>query len=288
MSNKIGRRIMKRVNKKAKELPAATVITKQLKTIKEPVIVADEWGMRFAHYFTDSETLDFVVSKDFYKPELLAMRRLVKEGDLVVDVGANVGTFSVFLSKEVGAKGRVHSFEPIRDTYWRLQENIALNRCENISPYCQAISNKKGTAIMNVFPEGHDAWNSFGKPKFDEIVPISTEKVAINTLDKFTKKANIKKIDFLKIDVEGYERDVLRGAKELLSNNRVKYLSFEISAIPLKGAGRTGAEVFDLLREYEYLAYEFNPDKNKFVGPIETSETFYQNFYASRSDLRKL
>lgn len=268
--------------------PAKTVVTKVLESIKEPIAITDSWGMRFIHYPTDSESLEVMTSKDFYKPELLAMRLLVGGGDTVIDVGANIGLFSVFLSREVGPKGRLYAFEPALNNYWRMLENLTLNRCMNVTPFQQAISNKQGLATMNIFPEGYGAWNTFGKPVFGKVKSVAKEKVRIVTLDGFCEKNNLKKIKFLKLDVEGYEFDALEGARELLATNRIKYISFEISEIPLKGAGRTAKQIFNLLRSYEYRAYEFDPETDRFKGPIESSDSFYQNFYASRSDMRKL
>ncbi len=281
-------RIIKKVSKNTARSSQKTIITKALEGIKEPLIVTDSWGMRFTHYTTDSETLEVVTSKEFYEPELLAMRRLVRKGSTVVDVGANIGLFSVFLSREIGPGGELHAFEPVKDTFWRMQENLALNRCTNVTTNQLALSNKRGRETMNIFPEGYGAWNTFGKPVFGETKAVSKEKVTKTTLVDYCKDHGIKKIDFLKIDVEGFERDVLNGAGTLLAENRVKYLSFEISEIPLKGAGRSGLEIFDLLRSYGYSAYEFDPKLKRFKGPVESSEAFYQNFYASRSDMRKL
>ena len=276
-----------RNNKKESFIPTPIPSEKEPKAAL-PIIITDQWGMRFSYYPTDAESLEVVIGKEFYKPELLAIRKLVKKGDTTIDIGANIGLFSVFLSKEVGSKGKMYAFEPVQETYWRMRENLTLNRCTNAFAYQQAVSNKNGKATMNIFPEGYGAWNTFGKPTFGKIVPVATESVKITTLDSFVRDNKIGKVDFLKIDVEGYEHDVLEGAKELLSRGKVKYLSFEISDIPLKGAGKTGAQIFDKLREYGYTAYEFNPESNKFTGPVETSESFYQNFYASRSDMKRL
>ena len=269
-------------------LPKATIYKGKDSNVNDVVIVTDAWGMRFARYPIDPESLEVVIEKDFYKPELLAMERLVKKGDTVIDIGANIGLFTVFLSKLVGPKGHLYAFEPILDTYWRMRENLALNRCDNAAAYQQALSNKNGTATMNVFPEGYGAWNTFGTPKFGEIIAVSKESVPLIKLDSFAKRENLKKVDFLKIDVEGYEYDVLQGARDMLANNRVKYLSFEISEIPLKGAGRKGEDIFNILKSHGYLAYEYDHKINKFKGPIDTSDAYYQNFYASRSDMTRI
>lgn len=254
----------------------------------EAVIVSDNWGMRFTYYPYDSENLEVVTKKEFYKPELLAMRKLVNKGDTVVDLGANIGMFSVYLGKEIGDTGKLYAFEPVRDTYWRMMENLSLNRSNNVTTYQQAVSNKIGKAKMNIFPAGYGAWNTFGKPTFGKIKPVSTELVEVTTIDTFVAKNKLRSIDFLKIDVEGFELDVLEGAKKSLKNGLVKYLSFEISEIPLKGAGRRPDDVFSFLKELGYKAYEFNEKTKKFHGPIDMSDTFYQNFYASKKDLRKL
>lgn len=255
---------------------------------KEPIILEDTWGMRFTRYPTDSETREVIVYKEFYKPELLAIQRLVKKGGVAIDIGANIGLFSVYLSKELGKKGKVYAFEPIKDTYWRMKENLTLNRCENVEAFQEAISNKKGKAVMNVFPEGYGAWNTFGKPQFGEIKPISRETVPVTTLDEFVKQKDIRKIDFLKIDVEGFELDVLQGGKKAITSNKVKHLSFEISQTPLEGAKRTGDDIFNILTKYGFKTYKFNPDSNKFEGPVFEPDVFYQNFYASKADMRKL
>lgn len=253
-----------------------------------PTVISDNWGMRFLYYPTDSESVEVVTTKDFYKSELLAIKKLIKKGDITVDIGANIGMFSVYLSLVVGDRGQVYAFEPVRDTYHRMLENLAINRCENVLPYRQAVSNKVGKSTMNIFPEGYGAWNTFGRPNFGEIKPVGKENVPTTTVEHFCRQNKISNIDFLKIDVEGYEKDVLEGAKRMLASNKIKYLSFEISEIPLKGAGRKGRDVFDFLKSFGYSAYEFNPETNKFTGPVLDSDAYYQNYYASKKDMTKL
>jgi len=118
--------------------------------------------------------------------------------------------------------------------------------------------------------------------------PSSTENVHATTVDIFAQTESLEYLDFVKIDVEGFERDVLEGAESSLRDKRIKHLSFEISEIPLKGGNRTAQEVFDLLKACGYLTYEFDPSAKKFRGPIGGSEAFYQNYYASTHSLTEL
>jgi FkbM family methyltransferase len=255
---------------------------------KEPVVINDSWGLRYIYYPWETEELKDIISREFYKPEFLAIKKLVKADDTVIDVGANVGVFSTYLSREVGSEGRVFAFEPVEETFWRLKETLAINRCENVNTYQIALSNKSGISTMNVFEPQYSVWNSFGRPQFGDVKPIGVEKVTANTLDIFTREHGLKKIDFVKIDVEGFEKDVLEGARNLLKTRAIGSLSFEISDIPLKGGGRIAQDVFDLLASFGYTAYRYDITSDKFVGPVTDSSDDYQNFYASVSSLENL
>ena len=255
---------------------------------KSPIVITDDWGLRAIYYPWEAEELRDIISRDFYKPEFLAIKKLVKEEDTVVDVGANVGLFTALFSRQVGARGKVCAFEPVQETFWRLLETIGLNRCQNVSAYQMAVSAESGTVTMHVFEPKYAAWNSFGSPQFGEVKPIGKEKVKTLSLDSFSKEHQLKRINFLKIDVEGFEKDVLEGAQNLLKNGQVDYLSFEVSEIPLKAGGRTARDSFDLLRSFGYSAYRYDPSADKFTGPVMDSSEDYQNFYASRHKMEDL
>jgi len=255
---------------------------------KEPIVIIDSWGLRYIYYPWETEELKDIISREFYKPEFLAIKKLVKKGDIVIDVGANIGVFSAYLSREVGAAGKVFAFEPVKETFWRLQETLALNRCENLSAYQIALSNKPGNFTMNVFEPQYSAWNSFGRPQFGDVKPTGVEKVTADTLDRFADKHGLKKINFVKIDVEGFEKDVLEGAKKLLKAGAIDCLSFEISDIPLRGGGRVARDVFDLLASLGYVAYRYDSATDGFAGPVTNSSDDYQNFYASKHNLGDL
>jgi hypothetical protein len=98
---------------------------------------------------------------------------------------------------------------------------------------------------------------------------------------------SVSRIHFLKIDVEGFEIDVLRGARGLLAGDAVDALSFEISEVPLKASGHTAKEVFEFLGSLGYECFKFDGEADTFVGPFDDSDDFYVNFYASKRDLRR-
>ncbi len=275
----IGRRIKEKIkNSRAR----------MLLFYQRPVILTDSCGIKFVNYPWDKTPLEKLISRRIYQEEIAAMKKLIKPGDLIFDVGANVGFMSCFLAQLTGGNGQVYAFEPVRETFYQLKENLALNRAENVCPHRLAIFKDKKNITMNLFAQTNSGWNSLGKPRFKELAPISEEEAPADTLDNFCADNKIDKINFLKIDVEGFEKYVLLGARQLLQNKRIEYLAFEISEIPLKGSGVKPKEVFDILKSCSYQSYQFDRKQNKFEGPIDDSQEFLKNYYASYHDLTKL
>jgi FkbM family methyltransferase len=251
----------------------------------KPIVLEDAYGVRFILEPWDTAAKHDRVSGEFYRDEFRALEKLINEGDTVFDLGANIGLHTALFSRWVGDAGRVLAFEPVPETAWQLRETLALNRCANVEVFELAILDRSGFAEMNTFSQRYAAWNSFGKPAFGDVRPSGVTTVPIRDLDTFCNDEHIDRISFLKIDVEGFEKSVILGAKELLGANRIDSLSFEISRIPLEGSGVKPKEIFEALGAYGYGSYRFDPKTNRFVGPVENSDAFYENFYASRRDL---
>jgi FkbM family methyltransferase len=263
--------------------PAHRRLARHFAGSDEPVVLTDSNGMRFVLHAWELEQLDELLSKSFYRPDFDAIDRLLAPGDTAVDVGANVGTHSVMMSERVGASGRVIAFEPVATTAWLMRENLALNRVENVDLHVAAVSDGPGRVEMNLFDQRYSAWNSRGSANFDGIVPIETVEVASVSLDDTLASLGVEQVAFLKIDVEGYEIDVLRGAQALLGAGAIACLSFEISDVPLQASGHTAAEVFEFLASHGFACYRY--EDGRFTGPFASSDDFYANFYASREDL---
>jgi FkbM family methyltransferase len=263
------------------------------KNLKQnPMIFEDAFAVRFILYPWDRARLPSLLNRELDKPEIKAITKLVNPGDVAFDVGANVGRYSVLLSRLCGPSGRIWSFEPVAETYWGLRETLTLNRCENVTPVQSAICEKTGLVEMNLFKPEFSEWNTRGKPSMitaqgERISPTQTRSLPCQTLDNFCQAQHIDRINFLKVDVEGFEHLVFAGAHMLLEERRVDYICFEISKEPLKGAGFESREVFEALERDGYSAYRFDEPTQSFQGPIHDTSEYWANFYASWQDLSK-
>jgi len=256
-------------------------------------ILEDINGTRFVLYPWDRPTAGKLVRRRHDTADFRAISKLMRPGFVAFDVGANVGIHSVLLSQLCKPDGRVWAFEPVPETYWRLKETLALNRCENVATVQAAICDKTGTAEMNLFESRFSEWNSLGNPSMygtdgNRISPTLHVKVPTQTLDQFCKSEGIEYIHFLKVDVEGFELTVFRGAAQILTERRVDCICFEISAEPLRGAGIESKDVFEALESYGYRAYRFDERLDAFTGPVTDSLDSWTNFFASWRDLRDL
>lgn len=256
-------------------------------------IFEDINGFRFVLYPYDAPNLLNLVKHPADVAEFEAIPRLVRCGDIAFDVGANIGLYSVLLSRLCGHYGRVWAFEPVPETCSRLRETIALNRCDNVVPVRAAVSDTDGTLTMNLFDAQFSELNSLGSPHFtmpdgSSVAPRNSAEVAACTLDRFCTEQKIARINFLKVDVEGFELAVFQGGQGILQEHRVDHICFEISKAPLRGAGLESRQVFEALEAYGYLSYSLDRETGKFEGPVTDTAEDWTNFFASTVDLRKL
>ncbi len=149
-----------------------------------------------------------------------ALAELIKPGQTVYDVGANIGFFTILCSRLVGPQGRVYAFEPIPQNLATLRHNVTLNAFSNVTIVEKALSSSTGTAEMFVSP-----WSAFhslnveGATKQDNHGPQAGEiTVQTVTLDEFVQGEGVRAPDLVKIDVEGAELIVLAGMGETLSS----------------------------------------------------------------------
>jgi FkbM family methyltransferase len=160
------------------------------------------------------------VGGDFEPNELTLLDRNLMEGMTFVDVGAHVGCYAIFASTKVGSTGRVIAIEPSRREADRLVTNIELNDQSNVTQVVAALSDTNGTASLHVAQDEHSGHNSLGTFLHEDVVEFRVESVATMTLDQLVQDHRLDRVDVVKLDVEGWERTVLNGARRSLIQYR--------------------------------------------------------------------
>ena len=143
----------------------------------------------------------------------------VQPGMTVLDIGAHVGYYTLLLAKCVGPAGRVFSFEPMPHNFARLTENIQLNSLSQVTPVHTAVLARSGTLEVNA-PEAEpysgsiSLYEDYGTPRL---------RVRATSLDEFAI-SSLKQLDFIKLDVEGAETEVLEGGERTVQRFRPVFL----------------------------------------------------------------
>jgi FkbM family methyltransferase len=139
----------------------------------------------------------------------------IKEGDVVVDGGAFVGAFAIYAAKIVGERGKVIAFEPDKYNYNILLKTIRLNKLMNIIPLNKGLWCKSATLRFRS-SNGENSSLFFEDSQSSDIIDVD-----VVSLDDELSALKIRKLDFIKMDIEGAELEAIKGAKDLLENNDV-------------------------------------------------------------------
>jgi len=149
-----------------------------------------------------------------YEPEMKWFLAKLKPDSVFLDVGANIGLYSLHAARRIGSRGRVIAFEPTPHTYDLFIENIKLNRREEIiEPHRFGLSDHTGD--LPLVTGGRPASNRLGEEGQD-----SDGNVAVKALDEISNSLNLERLDFLKVDIEGGEAKMFAGAKDTLRKFR--------------------------------------------------------------------
>ncbi|MHC5055095.1 MAG: FkbM family methyltransferase [Planctomycetota bacterium] len=156
------------------------------------------------------------VFRDCYEKELHYLGRLLRKGDVFLDVGANYGIYSVLASRLVGSEGRVLAFEPAADTFAWLQGNLARNACRNAIAFEAALCGWEGEVML----WDHQRDDPGRRSTVRSRAAGAGRRVACTTLDHVVEAEGLSRLEVVKIDVEGAEAGVLAGGRWALRKFR--------------------------------------------------------------------
>jgi len=183
-------------------------------------------------------------------PTQLVMDAFIKKGDHVLDVGANFGHFALGAASLVGDTGRVDAFEPNPIVYSRLLQHISLNNLNHVTPHNLGAADQEMMLELNV-PLVNSGEATFGKSQYDDKDVISCQ---VSRLDDVMRGS---RVDFIKIDVEGFEVNALNGAREIIKLQKPIILT-EVVSSHLENAGSSTAELHQFFRKADYVPFDLS------------------------------
>jgi FkbM family methyltransferase len=213
-------------------------------------------------YLDAKDTCRISITREYEPAETRLVQRTVREGATVLDIGANIGYYTLLLARAVGPRGHVFAFEPDTTNFEILTRNVALNGYENVTLVNRAVWSS--TTTLKLFlsaenPGDHRAYASGEARRFVEIPAVALD-------DYFG--ATPPRIDFIKMDIQGAEAHAIRGMMSLLRANPQARIASEFWPQGLAAAGSSAAEYLDTLRSLGYIFREID-DRTDALRPVD-------------------
>lgn len=211
--------------------------------------------------YPEGEIAEFLAfNRLFERTELELAAAFLRPGMNVVDVGANIGLYSIVACQRVTPAGTVWAFEPSPESFVRLRKNLALNGCGSVQAYRMALSDRPDTTMQLKCDRGFgDAYRYLVTASTEgAIAGEELESVPVTTLDRWASTEGMPRIDFIKVDIEGGEVRMLRGAEEVLRANRRVVVFFESEADWCRRAGSRQEDAFKFLESLGFGLYAWN------------------------------
>jgi FkbM family methyltransferase len=202
------------------------------------------------HIFLHGEYEDYV-TRVFYK--------LLQPGDVVLDVGANIGYFTLLSASIVGKSGRVISFEASPQIFTYLSSNLSLNESENVESFCAAVGDKNGQVEFFEADDSH-----LGLSSLRHLDNNNSKRIMIDMIELNCFAENFPKVQLVKVDVEGGEMRVFQGMQKILERDN-PFLVFEVTDVMLKELGSSKNELLNWLSDRSYKIFQIS---NNTICPI--------------------
>lgn len=185
-----------------------------------------------------------------YEPEMIqVLRTYLKQGNILVELGANEGYFTAIASQLVGSRGKVIAVEPQDRLQPIVRKNLSLNGCENVNVVQVAVSDKPGT--ITIFISADMNTGSTSAVKISRFSQPTQEIPALPLKDIFEQQG-LTTGELLKVDIEGYEYEAIMGSPDLFQSHRVKAIALELHPQHLAKRGLSEKTIVDFLESCGY------------------------------------
>ena len=247
---------------------------------KEQLVTLTHSGSTFSLYISPKNGFidKYIFLYGVYESFILDLiKKHLSSGMTFIDIGANIGQHSMYAAALVGQTGQVHSYEPIPALFNQLSKSSSSNGFETIiHTHNYALGNKEATEKLFV------SENIGGSSLVHEDKTTETITVQIKKGDK--ELLALSRIDIIKIDVEGYEYEVLEGIKESLAKHSPVILLEFSGDFYLKQKNNNGRKILDLLKELEYSLYDIEDS----LAEITDNSLFLNSFMKDKKQTNLL
>jgi FkbM family methyltransferase len=234
-------------------------IWKYFQQRKQQVPLVTNWygGLRLQLYLSNDISKQVYIAGCFEPNEFAFLDKILAPGMTFIDAGANDGLFTLFAARRVGPTGQVWAFEPSQREFLRLQRNLQLNQLSNVRALKMALAHFQGQAELKIADDEHSGQNTLGDFAY-QVDLARRELVPTSRLDDLVHQDCLRRLDVIKLDVEGAELSVLAGASGVLREQR-PLLLLEVNEIALQLQGTSATTIVEFLRSYDYELYGFDP-----------------------------
>lgn len=215
--------------------------------------------------------------------EISLMKKHIKLNDTVLDIGANIGFYAEILSKIVGGKGKVHCFEPDTLNFKHLKDRC--QKLTNVQINNKAVSDKTEVIKIYTSKQLNVDHRTYKPDDYDQEIDI--DAIAIDDYLTANLTQSDKEINFIKMDIQGFEMSAVKGMTKTLQSPHLKLLS-EFWPYGMRKAGTSVLEYYNFLKQNNFYIYliennqliELSEEKVKTF--LDLPETTYMNIFASK------
>jgi len=218
-------------------------------------------------------SLELATKGIWEESETELIKKIVSDGDVVLDLGANIGYYTMIFAKLIGPKGKVFAFEPEPNNFELLKKNLTINGYQNSTIEDAAVSDENGEVKLYL----HESMATNHRIFYSKSVSKNFVVVKKIKLDDYFKNNPIKKrISFVKMDVEGSEFGVLKGMTTILNENKNLKMLIEYFPQAIKESGAQPSNLLKILKNAGFSFYEVKSE-NKNLEPINEEYLLKQN-----------
>jgi len=208
------------------------------------------------------------------KQRIAKVKEVIKQGDTVIDIGANIGFYTEIMAKAVGSKGKVLSFEPDRTNFKHLS-SIA-KKFPQVEIYNLAVGDETKEVKLFSSPDFNVDHHTYDDGEGRASVTIDQVR-----LDEFIKDENIQ---FVKIDIQGFDFHAIKGMEGIFKSSESMSILGELWPYGLKNAGVDYMESLLFLEKYNFKCELYTKESRKELAGYLDEEKYYTDFFASRSN----